>query len=133
MARSTAASTEHDYIVSLVASLNSAKHTVYTNPNGEKNRKIVKDGAEYYPDVMLAPRGQSTSTMIVEVETAETVTEDHALDQWEPYSRLNRVFYLLVPVGALEEAKRICRKFAISARFGKYWHSGGGWRIAFNV
>src|SRR5947207_1085461 len=107
MSRSSIASTEHDVIVNLAASLIS-DYEVHKNPDGEKNRWIEHNSEKYYPDIMLVPRGQKNSTIIIEVETDESVNDDHADEQWKPYSKLGRAFYLLVPADSLEEAKRIC-------------------------
>jgi len=133
MARTFAESTEHDTIVNLAASLVGGKYEVYTNPGGEKNRWIACKDRKHYPDIMLVPSGEKNSTIIVEVETEETVTDDHAEEQWKPYSKLDRIFYLLVPADLLDEAKRICRQKAIVAKFGKYWHTGADWKIQYGV
>src|SRR5712691_2596873 len=109
MSRSSTATTLHDSILNLAASLIS-DYEVHKNPDGEKNRWIEDPGQKYYPDIMLVPRGQKNSTIIIEVETDESVNDDHADEQWKFYARLNRAFYLLVPGNSLEEAKRICQR-----------------------
>jgi hypothetical protein len=129
--RATQKVTLHDKIVELVASANSDKFEVRSNPGGEKNWVIRDGGAEYYPDVVLIPKGSSQSTVIVEVETDESVNEDHALEQWVPYSKLGRKFYLLIPSSSLDEAKAICRRHRIAAHFGQYWWDGTRWAINF--
>jgi len=123
--------TEHDKIIDVVKSANTDKFEVRTNPGSEKNW-LIRDGAdEYYPDVILLPRGSNRSTIIVEVETDESVNEDHAREQWVPYSRLDRKFYLLVPSASLSRAKGICRRSGIASYFGQYWWNGSRWAINF--
>jgi hypothetical protein len=69
---------------------------------------------------MLVPRGEKNSTIIIEVETEESVNDNHADEQWKPYSKLGRTLYLLVPANSLEEAKRIYRRTEVVAKFGQY-------------
>lgn len=123
--------TLHDKIIEVVASANTNEFEVRTNPDGQKNW-LIRDGkAEYYPDVILVPKGSRRSTIIIEVETDESVNEDHALEQWVPYSKLGRKFYLLVPSGSSEGAKAICRRRGITAHFGQYWWDGTRWALNF--
>lgn len=131
MYRATEKTTLHDRIIQIVASANTQKFEVHTDPSSEKNW-FINDGSEkYFPDVILRPKGSSQSTIIVEVETDESVNEEHAVDQWKPYARLGRKFYLLVPTGSLSSAKTICQRKAISAHFGEYWWDGSRWAISF--
>jgi len=122
---------EHDEVIALAASqIDSTKFAVYTNPGGEKNRTIRFGDSELAPDVMLVPLGGKYSTFIIEVETDETVTEAHALEQWIPYSRLEKVFYLVVPLRALKKAKDICQRLGIAGvHFGYYYAKGSSWLI----
>lgn len=122
---------DHDTIIDVVKSSNTEKFEVRTNPDGEKNW-LIRDGAdEYYPDLILLPKGSKSSTIIVEVETSESVSEDHAREQWIPYSKLGRKFYLLVPSDVVTRAKAICRRLGITAHFGQYWWDGRRWALSF--
>jgi len=123
--------TLHDKIIEIAASANANNFEVRTNPNGEKNW-FIRDGAEqYYPDLVLLPNGATQSTIIIEVETDESVEEDHAEEQWVPYSRLGRKFYLLVPSTCTARAKAICRRLGIAAYFGQYWWDNSRWAVRF--
>lgn len=122
---------EHDTVIDIVKSANTDKFEVRTNPDGEKNWSIRDGTDEYYPDLILLPKGSKRSTIIVEVETNESVSEDHAQEQWIPYSNLGRKFYLLVPSNVLSQAKAICRRLAITAHFGQYWWDGQRWAFSF--
>lgn len=131
MNRTISAVTLHDKIVNLIASFNTEKFDVHTNPGSEKNW-LIRDGSdEYFPDVILRPKGATQSTIIIEVETDESVSEEHAGEQWIPYSNLGRKFYLLVPSVSLDRAKRICARLNIPAHFGEYWWNGSRWEIRF--
>lgn len=123
--------TLHDKIIEIVASANVDKFEVRTNPGSEKDWFINEGSEKFFPDVILLPKSSNRSTIIIEVETDESVNEDHALEQWVPYSNLGRKFYLLVPSGSLDETKAICRRRRITAHFGQYWWDGTRWAVSF--
>jgi hypothetical protein len=129
--RATEKTTLHDRIIQIVASANTETFEVHTNPSSEKNWFISEGSEKYFPDVILLPKGASRSTIIIEVETDESVNEQHAGDQWEPYATLGRKFYLLVPSGSLPTAKTICYRQGIAAHFGEYWWDGARWALRF--
>jgi hypothetical protein len=129
--RATAKTTLHDRIIQIVASANTETFEVRTNPSSEKNWFISEGSEKYFPDVILLPKGSSRSTIIIEVETDESVNEEHAGEQWEPYARLGRKFYLLVPSSSLTNAKTICDRQGIPAHFGEYWWDGTQWALGF--
>jgi len=129
--RATEKTTLHDRIIQIVASANNETFEVHTNPSSNKNWFISEGEEKYFPDVILLPKGASRSTIIIEVETDESVNEEHAGDQWEPYARLGRKFYLLVPSGCLSNAKTICYWKGIGAHFGEYWWDGTRWAVRF--
>lgn len=131
MYRATQKTTLHDRIIQIAASANADKFEVHTNPSSEKNWYISEGSAKHFPDVILRPKGASRSTIIIEVETEESVSEEHAVDQWEHYARLERKFYLLVPANSLSSAKTTCNRKGISAHFGEYWWNGSQWDLRF--
>lgn len=121
----------HDKIIELLLEANTNNFEVRMNPDGQKNW-LIRDGAEeYYPDLILLPKGSTRSTIIIEVETEESVNQNHAEEQWVPYSKLGREFYLLVPSDSLNKAKLICRRYGIASRFGQYWWDGSRWALHF--
>jgi hypothetical protein len=129
--RATQKVTLHDKIIEVVASAHAATFEVRTNPSSEKNWYINSNSAKHFPDIILLPKGSNQSTIIIEVETGESVSEEHALEQWVPYANLGRKFYLLVPTGSLNDAKTICRRNRIPAHFGQYWWDGTHWTFSF--
>jgi len=129
--RATQKVTLHDKIIEIVAVANSATFEVRTNPSSEKNWYIDASSERHFPDIILLPKGSSRSTIIIEVETDESVNEEHAREQWVSYANLGRTFYLLVPAGSLPSAKIICHRNNIPARFGQYWWDGTRWAFSF--
>jgi len=129
--RATQKVTLHDKIIETVASANAERFEVRTNPSSEKNWYINEGSEKFFPDLILLPKGSNRGTIIIEVETDDSVSEDHALEQWVPYSKLGRKFYLLVPSGSLDGAKAICRRQGITVHFGQYWWDGTRWAVSF--
>jgi len=85
----------------------------YTNPNGQQNKGIRKNEETAYPDiVVVSGTDKKVAEMIGEVETASTVSEDHA-DQWKEYSSLS-TFFLYIPKNYRSEARRILNSMKIS-------------------
>lgn len=131
MYRATQKVTLHDKIIEIVALANAETFEVRINPSNEKNWYIDGDSERYFPDIILLPKGSSRSTIIIEVETDESVNEEHGREQWQPYASLGRKFYLLVPTASLNNAKIICNRNRIPARFGQYWWDGTRWAFSF--
>lgn len=105
---------EHDKVIDILATKYKQKYPkVYTNPNGQKNTSI-KEHPDIYPDVVVANE-QNTLQFIEEVETEDSVTEDHAKEQWIPYSKVRTTFYLRVPLGSQGNARKILQKLKITA------------------
>ncbi len=79
-------------------------------------------GNELTPDVVVVDTPGNVLKMAVSVETAETVTDEQAQQQWLPFSRLHEAaFYLYVPVGYGAVAKRICKKLGIDVYGYRTW------------
>jgi hypothetical protein len=71
-------------------------------------------GAELVPDILVVDTATNSVKIHVQVETADTVTEEDARHRWLPFSQLTEsAFYLYVPVGYGARAKRICRRLRI--------------------
>ena len=108
----------HDQVVQIAAGyLDQAKYTVYTNPDGLLNTKV----GNFYPDIIVTAKGNTTAIFIIEVETQDSVTAVEAMSQWLPFAGLGGTFYLLVPHESLQLAKQLCNQYSIRAKFGSYW------------
>ncbi|MEM3629256.1 MAG: hypothetical protein QXE06_07815 [Candidatus Bathyarchaeia archaeon] len=105
---------EHDNVVEYLATIYRNQYPkVYTNPDGQKNTNI-KGHEDVYPDILVADE-QNILIFIEEVETEDTVTEEHAKEQWIPYSKVRTTFYLRVPFGSQNTARNILAKLGINA------------------
>jgi len=105
---------EHDKVIEYLANIYRNQYPkVYTNPDGEKNMGI-KGHEGIYPDILVANE-QNILEFIEEVETEDTVTEEHAKEQWVPYSKVRTTFYLRVPFGSQDIARSILTKLNINA------------------
>lgn len=112
--RSDEKQTEHDKVIEYLESVYENQYPkVYTNPNGKKNFSI--EGYEgICPDILVANE-ENFLTFIEEVETSDTVSEDHAKEQWVPYFKLRTTFHIRVPLGSQEKAREILAKLKINA------------------
>jgi hypothetical protein len=118
---------EHDEVIQAAFNnLDKVNHRVYINPNQQKNTHINGQ----YPDIIITPSKENTVNFIIEVETADSVNSNEAL-QWRKYSQLGGTFYLLVPLQSKTLAELICRQNNIKARFGTYSVQGGRYVISY--
>lgn len=118
---------EHDAVIQAAFNnLDKTNHRVYTNPNQQKNTHINGQ----YPDIIITPVNENTVKFVIEVETADSVNTNEAV-QWRTYSQLGGTFYLLVPLQSKTLAQLICRQNNIKARFGTYSVQGGRYVISY--
>ncbi len=76
----------------------------------------VQTGSEQLvPDIVVVDSaGQNAARLLVDVETAESVTEERGRQEWLPSSRVAGAdFFLYVPAGHAGEAKRILRQLGV--------------------
>lgn len=118
---------EHDRVIQAAYNnLDKVNHTVYINPNQQKNTSINNS----YPDIIITPKNDNTVKFVIEVETVDSINNAEA-NQWKTYSQLGGTFYLLVPQQSRDVAELICRQNSIKARFGTYRYSNGNYVIAY--
>ena len=79
------------------------------------------EGEALYPDIVVVEQPRNVVRIIAEVETAQTVTEEEAEREWKLFSELCEAFYLYVPAGWSDEAKRICKKLRIRVAGLRTW------------
>src|SRR5262249_53215631 len=79
------------------------------NPGTEQNIPVRSGTASLYPDVLLfsQERGRKLEA-VIEVETGESVNHLEALAQWAHLSKLRAAFFLYVPAGMVDVARRLC-------------------------
>ena len=100
--------------------------TVHTNPGSEHNYGAKKGDGYIYPDIVIEKTGTDTITVVVEVETASSVTEEEATSQWKEYASLGCPFYLYVESGSGAKAKRLAKDLNISINRFREWHYESG-------
>ena len=93
----------------------------------ERTMGVTVDKEVLYPDIVVLQWPEKTTQMVAQVESASTITEQQALDEWLPYS-LAGPLYLFVPVGYAQEAKRLCRRFRIDVVGLRTWRFMVGYR-----
>ncbi|MFQ5880453.1 MAG: hypothetical protein ACE5IZ_09815 [Dehalococcoidia bacterium] len=72
----------------------------------------LKDGTIGYPDIVVVDTSGNVLKIVAEVETATTVSEREAEQEWRPYADVAPL-YLYVPVGYAERAKKIYKQLKI--------------------
>ena len=83
------------------------------HPNGSPNE--VND---YIPDVSAVKNG---ATVICEAETADSLYEQHTINQWKAFSKSAYEFHVVVPLSALNEAKKMAVQNNITVN--NWWYS----------
>lgn len=77
---------------------------------------VIQTGdQELAPDIVVVDTAKRNAVrLLAEVETTESVDEDHGRREWLPFSRVaDANFFLYVPAGQSGEAKRILRKLGV--------------------
>ncbi len=116
---------EHDNVIrNAYDNLDKINHSVYINPNQQKNTNINGN----YPDIIITLKGNNNVKFIIEVETADSVNSSE-VQQWRTYSQLGGIFYLLVPASSKSLAELLCRQNGVKARFGTYTIQNGRYII----
>jgi hypothetical protein len=96
------------------------------NPGAEQNAPVKAGTTLLYPDVLLfsQERGRRLQA-VIEVETGESVNHLEALAQWAHFARLRVEFYLYVPAGMVDVARRLCEDNQIDVNEIWSYHTVG--------
>ena len=107
---------EHDRVIRLLQGRLRRRHAVSTNIGDEPEPTGVKSrGGQLYPDLVLVNSGSPRRLHgIVEVETTESVNRLEAMAEWAPFAKVRGAFYLYVPAGTSDVAKRLCEQHGAS-------------------
>ncbi len=102
---------EHDAAVEAARQIyqDHGKHA-WTNPGSEKN----KAWGGRYIDVIAVEKVSDTSAWVIEVETADSVSDSEAQGQWKDYDSVFEHWHLAVPTEAEAAAENLLRKHGIS-------------------
>ena len=100
---------EHDRVIRLLQAKFKRKHDVAINVGEERVAPVKVANGAFYPDLVLndAERGRRLEG-VVEVETGESVNHLEAMSEWATFGRARVPFYLYVPAGSVEVARRLC-------------------------
>ena len=99
---------EHDRIVRLLQAKSRRRFDASMNPGSEQNVPVRLGTTSLFPDVLLfsQDRGRRLQA-VIEVETGESVNHLEALAQWTQFGRLRVGFFLYVPAGMVDVARRL--------------------------
>ena len=102
---------EHDRIIRLLQAKCRRKHEVGINPGSQQNVPVGTGPTATYPDLVLLSQERGRRLQgVVEVETGESVNHLEALAQWAHFARLRAPFYLYVPAGMVDVARRLAEE-----------------------
>lgn len=107
---------EHNRVIRLLVARLRRKFTVRVNIGDEPEGTGVRSGAGLvYPDLVLTnSEGVHRLHGVVEVETGESVNHLEAMAEWVPFGKVRGAFYLYVPAGTTDVARRLCEESDVS-------------------
>jgi hypothetical protein len=100
---------EHDRMIRQLQAKFRRKYDAVINPGAEQHAPVKSGTTMVYPDILLfsQERGRRLQA-VIEVETGESVNHLEALAQWAHFARLRVAFFLYVPAGMVDVARRLC-------------------------
>jgi hypothetical protein len=106
---------EHDRVIRHLQAKFKRKYDVTINIGEEKNAAVKSGQLLIYPDLVLnsLEKGHRLAG-VIEVETGESVNHLEAMAQWTHLGRSRAPFYLYVPAGAVEIARRLSADNAVT-------------------
>ena len=100
---------EHDRVIRLLQSRFRRRYAVAANIGDESTASVRVGTRVMYPDLTLtSTEGGRRLHGVVEVETTESINHLEARAQWAHLGTVRGAFYLYVPAGAAEMARRLC-------------------------
>jgi hypothetical protein len=116
--RLPAAQGQHDTAIGRLAAqwANPGQYNIATNPDGEKNRSVGP--SQQYPDLIAwtSRNGRDEAVWIVEVETADSVTEAEARNQWADYAATGAPLSVAVPSGSGANVWALANRLGITIK-----------------
>jgi hypothetical protein len=117
---------EHDRIIRLLQTKAKRRYDAGANPGAEQNAGVRSGGGIVFPDLVLFSLGRGRKLeAVIEVETGESVNHLEALAQWAHFSKLRAEFYLYVPAGMVDVARRLCEDNQIQVNEIWSYHAVG--------
>lgn len=100
---------EHDRVVRLLQNRFRRRHTVGINLGDDQAAPLRVGTQTFHPDLVLMSLDRSRRLQgVIEVETTESVNNLEAMAQWAHFGKARAPFYLYVPAGAADIARRLC-------------------------
>ncbi len=87
-----------------------------------------ENGKDLFPDIVVVRRPGQWLTLMAEVETADTVNDESAVNEWLPYSKVGDLL-LYVPAGCVPETKKLCKKYKIKVKGIRTWRFRPVWGL----
>ena len=98
---------EHDRLIRfLLLNKYKRRYEAAGNTGDERIASIKVGSTVLFPDIVLT-EGKKVAG-VVEVETGESVNNLEALAEWVHFAKARVPFYLYVPVGSYDSARRLC-------------------------
>jgi hypothetical protein len=117
---------EHDRVIRLLQAKLKRKHDVAVNIGDEQTAGLKIGVGQMFPDLILTSSDKSHKLEgIIEVETGESVNHLEAMAQWAHFGRVRAPFYLYVPAGAIDQARRLCLENQVTVTEIWTYHSLG--------
>ena len=118
---------EHDRVIRLLQLRLRRRFVVGINIGDEPEATGVRSGTEeVYPDLVLTSAvGPRRLHGVVEVETAESVNRLEAMHEWVHFGKVRGAFYLYVPSGVTDVARRLCGQYGVSVSEIWSYHAVG--------
>lgn len=85
-------------------------------------------GKELFPDIVVVRRPGVWLQMMAEVEMADTLTDETALNDWKPLAKVGELF-LYVPMGHVPETKALLKKHKIKVAGIRTWRFRPVWGL----
>ena len=102
--------------------------TVVNEPTPRLSVGKDGNGKDLFPDIVVVGRPGQWLRLMAEVETADSVTDDHAQNEWLPYSRQGELL-IYVPVGWASTARQLCRKYGVKPAGIRTWRFRPVWGL----
>ena len=86
------------------------------------------DGENFFPDLVVVRRPGQWLELVAQIETADTVNDDSAVNRWLPASQCGDLL-LYVPAGLVQAAKKLCKKHRVKTKGIRTWRFQPVWGL----
>jgi hypothetical protein len=85
-------------------------------------------GKDLYPDIVVVRRPGQWLQIMADVETADSVNDETAVNDWLPKAKAGE-FFVYVPAGMVPEAKKLIKKHNIPVSGIRTWRFRPVWGL----